>query len=98
VAKLNCWEVRKCGREPGGARSRELGVCLAATDKLNNGKNGGKNGGRMCWAVVGTYCGGPVTCLRARELVSCVACEFFKQVKDEEGQGFRLKNWGMSIG
>jgi hypothetical protein len=28
--KLNCWEVKKCGREPGGVKVKELGVCPAS--------------------------------------------------------------------
>lgn len=33
LAKLNCWEFKKCGREQGGILSAELGVCHAATVK-----------------------------------------------------------------
>jgi len=24
---LNCWEFKKCGREPGGEKASELGIC-----------------------------------------------------------------------
>jgi len=27
--KLNCWEFKKCGRQPGGPKVAELGVCPA---------------------------------------------------------------------
>ena len=31
MSLINCWEVKKCGREPGGAKVAELGVCPAST-------------------------------------------------------------------
>jgi len=95
---LNCWEFRQCGCEPNGAQSARLGVCQAATEKFNHGVNQGTNSGRMCWAVVGTYNGGQPLCERARTLISCVACDFFQKVREEEGTKFKLKNWGMSLG
>jgi hypothetical protein len=30
MSKLNCWELKKCGREAGGAKSNEMGICPAA--------------------------------------------------------------------
>jgi len=48
----------KCGREPGGERVAEEGVCPAVVDSEVDGVNGGKNGGRCCWAIVGTFCFG----------------------------------------
>ena len=35
--KLNCWQVKKCGREPGGAKVAEFGVCPAAAETALNG-------------------------------------------------------------
>lgn len=35
--RQNCWEFKKCGREPGGAKASELGVCPAATDASSDG-------------------------------------------------------------
>jgi hypothetical protein len=52
----NCWEFMKYGREPGGSRADEFGVCPAATDASFNEINAGRNGGRICWAVAGTFC------------------------------------------
>ena len=82
--KLDCWEVKLCGREYGGAKVSELGVCPAASDTTAHGLNGGRNGGRVCWAVSGTFCGGTVQGSFAQKEISCMNCEFFKQVKDEE--------------
>ena len=85
MTKVNCWEVKKCGREPGGANSKESGVCPAAEDTTSDGLNSGKNGGRICWAIAGTFCGGKVQGDFAQKQVSCMACEVFKQIKTEEG-------------
>ena len=29
--KLNCWEYKKCGRQPGGDRAKEMGICPVTT-------------------------------------------------------------------
>ena len=60
MAKQNCWEFKSCGRQPGGAKTAELGLCPAATEPRLNGVNSGRNGGRSCWAMTGTLCGGAV--------------------------------------
>ncbi|HHL40708.1 MAG TPA: hypothetical protein ENJ37_09400 [Deltaproteobacteria bacterium] len=85
MPRQNCWEFKKCGREPGGAKVAELGVCPAATEKRAQGLNSGANGGRICWAVTGTFCGGEVQGSFAQKEASCMACDFFKRVKAEEG-------------
>ena len=69
--KLNCWEFKRCGREPGGMNSRELGVCPAASETRVDGANGGHNGGRACWAVAGTLCGGKVQGTYAMKMGTC---------------------------
>jgi hypothetical protein len=95
MSKQNCWEIKKCGREPGGAKSVEMGVCPAATSTETNGVNSGKNGGRICWAVAGTFCGGKVQGDFAQKSVSCMSCEVFKAVKKDEGvEGFVLMKPG----
>lgn len=88
--KQNCWEFKNCGRQPGGAKVGELGVCPAATDCDADGLNYGKNGGRLCWAVAGTFCDGVVQGEYAQKQKSCVACDFFLQVQKEEGLGFQI--------
>lgn len=85
MPRSNCWELKKCGREPNGEKVREFGVCPAATDASANGSNGGINGGRICWAIAGTFCGGKVQGTFAQKEVVCIACDFFKRVKEEEG-------------
>lgn len=90
MQKKNCWEIKKCGRESGGSKADELGVCLATSDTSSNGLNHGKNGGRICWAVVGTFRGSNVQCEFAQKEASCMSCEVFKQIKTEEGAEFAL--------
>jgi len=85
MAKINCWEFKKCGREPGGAKNKEMGICPATTEVSTNSMNGGKNAGRICWAIAGTFCGGKVQGDFAQKSVSCMSCDFFKTVKQEEG-------------
>ena len=75
----------KCGREPGGDRADELGVCPAARDDSYDGINVGKNAGRFCWAVAGTFCGGNVQGTFADKRESCLSCGFFNKVRAEEG-------------
>ena len=86
----NCWEFMQCGREPGGAKVAELGVCPAATHTISDGMNGGSNGGRICWAVAGTLCDRTVRGTYAQKRTSCITCEFFTKVMREQGGGFRL--------
>lgn len=82
--KLNCWEFKKCGRQPGGARAAELGVCPACTVEGLEGVHGGTNGGRACWVVAGTLCGGEVQGSYAKKSSGCRSCDFFKLVDKEE--------------
>ena len=83
--KQNCWQFKKCGREPGGAKAMELGVCPATIETRVNGVNSGKNGGRACWALTGTLCGGKVQGTFAVKLANCLACDFYQLVGKEEG-------------
>lgn len=86
--KPNCWEFKKCGREPGGAKAKELGVCPAAVDTKHDGLHGGKNAGRACWFIAGTLCAGEVQGTFAKKYRDCAVCDFYNKVKDEEGIEF----------
>ena len=83
--KLNCWEYKKCGREPGGININESGVCPAAADSSYSDINAGTCGGRFCWAVAGTFCSGEVQGTFAEKRDSCMSCDFFNLVRAEEG-------------
>lgn len=91
MAKKNCWEYKKCGREEGGANVSELGVCpVAQKNPEADGINNGKNAGRICWAVAGTLCSGEREGAFAKKQLTCLACDFFKTVYEEEGKNFYL--------
>jgi hypothetical protein len=64
---MNCWEFKKCGREKGGSKVNELGICPAYP---NNGKG--------CAYTAGTLCGGKVQGTFATKLATCLSCEFYK--------------------
>lgn len=88
MAKVNCWELTKCGRQPSGAKVNELGVCPAAAEEAYTGVNGGVNAGRICWAIAGTLCGGAVQGTYAEKRGTCMACNVYAHIRGEEGQDF----------
>ena len=89
MPKLNCWEFKKCGREPGGAKIAELGVCSASANDEIHGVNAGIKGGRACWVIAGTLCGGKVQGTFALKFENCMKCEFYASVKKEEGSNYK---------
>ena len=91
---MNCWEFKKCGREPGGVNVTEFGECPAARNTKLDGQNHGKNGGRICWLVKSTLCGSKVQGDFYSKLGNCIRCEFLKTVHKEEGPNF---TYGMKI-
>ena len=92
MSRMNCWEFKKCGRQPGGMKVSELGVCPAAANPMFDGVHGGKNGGRACWVLAGTFCGGVVQGTFAHKLSNCIKCEFYQNVRSEEAKGFRTSS------
>ena len=93
--KRNCWEARKCGREPGGTNAQEQGVCPAASDGSCDGINDGRNAGRLCWVVAGTLCEGRIQGTYAERISTCRDCSFFREVKYEQGCYFQMLKPGM---
>lgn len=82
--KINCWQFKKCGREPGGSNEASLGTCAAATEQRASGIHGGINGGRACWVVAGTLCNGSVQGSFAEKVGTCKECDFYKYVVRQE--------------
>ena len=82
--KQNCWEYKKCGRQPNGNKVQELGVCPVTTHQELSGAHGGKNAGRACWVIAGSLCGGKVQGTYANKLHNCMRCDFMNRVKQEE--------------
>jgi hypothetical protein len=76
---IKCWTYFKCGRIPGGAKEKELGICPAYPDN-----------GRFCWHIAGTLCKGQVQGTFAQKKKSCFQCEFFQLVQKEEGEDFQI--------
>ncbi len=85
--RSNCWESMHCGREPGGTKVGELGICPASVETSLNGVNSGINGGRICWALTGTLCSGVVQGSYAEKRLSCLNCQHLDRVRDEESSG-----------
>ena len=88
--KLNCWEFKKCGRQPGGEHVHDLGICPATEEKRLDGTHEGTNAGRACWVMAGTLCKGEVQGTFARKIANCSICEFYRLVRKEEGKEFRI--------
>jgi len=96
--KLNCWEYKKCGRQPGGHKEKELGICPVTVHGELDGAHEGQNGGRACWAIAGSLCGGKIQGTYAQKLSNCWRCDFMNMVKKEEESaefGFSATKLGM---
>lgn len=90
MERLNCWEFKRCGREVGGKKVSEFGICPASTDTLLEGVHGGICAGRACWVVAGTMCGRKVQGSFAQKYLDCGLCDFYNMVRDEEGDDLIL--------
>ncbi|MDD5094516.1 MAG: hypothetical protein PHV74_09080 [Dehalococcoidia bacterium] len=91
MERSNCWEVMKCGRQPGGNNVEEFGICPAALpNERFDSVNKGEHCGRFCWTVAGTLCGGKVQGTYANKFMDCMNCQFLKQVNEDEGRNFIL--------
>lgn len=90
MEKKNCWEFKKCGREPNGVHAHDLGVCPATQEGRLDGIHGGNNAGRSCWVLAGTLCGGKVQGTFAQKFKNCEFCDFYQKVKQEEFPKFQL--------
>ncbi|OGQ89924.1 MAG: hypothetical protein A2289_09255 [Deltaproteobacteria bacterium RIFOXYA12_FULL_58_15] len=88
--KQNCWEFKKCGRQPAGAHVDDMGVCPASVEERLDKVHGGERAGRACWVVVGTLCKSAVQGTFAAKINSCLDCDFYHAVRREEGTGFAL--------
>lgn len=79
--KLNCWEFKNCGREPGGLLAEHLGQCPVAVAMKFDGINGGIGGGRICW-IVNNQGGCPA--MGGTRASGCHECDFYRRVVFEE--------------
>lgn len=90
--KLNCWEKMQCGCQPGGDRTLEKGICPISTETKANWIHGGINGGRSCWAVVRTLDKKNIPCKIDHKFDSCIQCDFYSEVRAEEGSDYITQN------
>jgi len=88
--KLNCWELRNCGRGPGEGSSHPLGECPAAKGGQNEGPNKGTAMGRYCWRAMETSENGRTLPHWSRSDPSCITCEHFIRVRKEEDDEFKM--------
>ena len=88
--KLNCWEHKRCGRQPQGFHVHDLGVCPASLEQKLDGVHEGVNAGRACWVVAGTLCKGQLQGTFAQKFKNCKECDFYLKVREEEQMNFRL--------
>ena len=72
--KINCWEFKRCGREPGGENASE-GVCPVAIEQSVHGVHHGENAGRCCWLVADVL---------LQQKIICRNCDFYHSVRNDE--------------
>ena len=87
---LNCWEFKQCGREPGGRKALEMGVCPAAVFKPADGYLGGVNGGRACCFIAGTYCDETLQGTYRDKSKNCWDCDFYRILRRRHGGSFSM--------
>ena len=87
--RLNCWEYKKCGYGPGIAKSNDM-TCPTVSESRLDGVHNGIQAGRACWVVAGTYCNGDVQGKFAQKYNTCMNCDFYQKVLDEEGHKFEI--------
>lgn len=97
MSRMNCWEFKKCGRQPGGNNTRELGICPASVETRTDKVNNGKNGGRVCWVIAGTFCEGKKQGSFASKIGNCLSCEFYYLVQKEEIPNFKTPSDILSL-
>ncbi|MDM8545534.1 hypothetical protein QUF61_03475 [Candidatus Venteria ishoeyi] len=88
--KMNCWEYKQCGREAGGYKVEDLGICPVTQENRTDTVNHGKNGGRSCWAIPGSLCENRVQGNYVEKLDHCMQCQFYKLILREEGMDFQI--------
>ena len=93
MSELNCWEFFKCGREPGGEKVNELGICPAATFEPSDGFLDGKNGGKACTYIAGTFCSGTIQGTAREKEKKCATCEFYNALRDRYGHEVSLSSF-----
>ena len=94
---MNCWEFKRCGREPGGRLAARHGVCPAATFEAADGYLGGTNGGRACAFVTGTFCEEILQGTYREKSKDCWGCAFYQELRREHGAAFSVPGFALHV-
>jgi hypothetical protein len=73
---MNCWEIKKCQRQKGGKKVKELGECIAPKEGM----------GHSCWAVAGTLCCDKIQGTTAQEIKFCTSCKVYEIYNRSRGK------------
>ena len=87
--RLNCWEFKKCGYGPNGNKYKS-NMCPTVSETRLDGVHDGDQAGRACWVVAGTFCNGTVQGKFAQKYNTCMNCDFYQKVLEEEGHKFQI--------
>ena len=93
MSKLNCWEFFKCGREAGGEKVYELGICPATIFEPADGFLDANNAGKACAYVAGTFCSGTIQGTAREKEKNCATCEFYNALRDRYGSEVSLSSF-----
>jgi len=89
--RLNCWDFKQCGFGPDGSNSGTDRTCPAALESSLDEIHGGHRGGRACWMVSHTfYCGKGDKGDHVQKYNTCMNCDFYWHVREEEEDNFEL--------
>jgi hypothetical protein len=88
-SKLNCWQFKNCGREPGGVLAEALGECPVAAAMKFDGLNDGVGAGRACWMVPDSACRESRS--QMARIDPCHTCDFYKRVVFEQEETTRFR-------
>ena len=88
MKRENCWELMNCDRHSESKINFKTGVCPAAKNSEFDGINNGKFAGRVCWTIAGSFCLKNKLGTFSDKMMTCLYCEFFEKVREEEGENF----------
>lgn len=93
--KLNCWQFKNCGREPGGVMAEVLGECSVASEMKFDGLNEGVGAGRSCWMVRSSVCKRAAN--QSAPIDPCHTCDFYKRVVFEQEEDLHFRYTSVAI-
>jgi CheY-like chemotaxis protein len=88
MAKLNCWEFRKCGKTPFDGTTDRANICPVSIEVQLDGIHGGKNAGRACWTIAGSMCDNGLQGSVFEKYNTCEKCSFYLALKEEETHNY----------